>query len=91
MFLGSAKYPGENEYKAFLAQHGGHSNASTSMNLTTFKFEVLALHAEQALDIFSNFFVTPLFTASGTSREVQAVDSENSKISPMTDDDDYKY
>jgi insulysin len=63
----------------FLAQHGGRSNASTSMNVTTFKFDVLAPHAEQALDLFTNFFVAPLFSLSGTSREVHAVDSENSK------------
>mmetsp|Transcript_39917 Transcript_39917/g.120179 ORF Transcript_39917/g.120179 Transcript_39917/m.120179 type:complete len:1210 (-) Transcript_39917:47-3676(-) len=78
-FLGSEKYPGENEYKRFLSQHGGRSNASTSMTYTTYKFDVLAGHAEGAIDIFSNFFVTPLFTESGTSREVNAVDSENSK------------
>jgi insulysin len=78
-FLGSVKYPGENEYKSYLAQHGGHSNASTSMHFTTYKFDVLAEHAERAIDIFANFFVAPLFTVSGTSREVLAVDSENSK------------
>lgn len=78
-FLGSEKYPGENEYKQYLAQHGGRSNASTSMHLTTYKFEVLADHAEHAIDIFSNFFVGPLMTESGTGREVNAVDSENSK------------
>lgn len=79
VFLGSEKYPVENEYKKFLSQHGGRSNASTSMNLTTYKCEVLAEYAEQAIDIFSNFFVCPLFTKSGTMREVNAVDSENSK------------
>ena len=79
VFLGSEKYPVENEYKKFLAQHGGRSNGSTSMNLTTYKFEVLADHAEHVIDIFSNFFVGPLFTKSGTQREVNAVDSENSK------------
>lgn len=78
-FLGSEKYPGENEYKSYLAQHGGNSNASTSLHLTTYKFEVNAAFAEHALDLFSNFFVAPLFTQSGTSREVHAVDSENSK------------
>jgi len=78
-FLGSEKYSGENEYKRYLASHGGRSNASTSMHLTNYKFEVLADHAEKAVDIFSNFFVAPLFTSSGTSREVQAVSSENSK------------
>jgi insulysin len=78
-FLGSEKYPGENEYKRYLASHGGRSNASTSMHLTNYKFEILADHAEKAVDIFSNFFVAPLFTSSGTEREVQAVNSENSK------------
>ena len=76
-FLGSEKYPGENEYKRYLSAHGVRSNASTSMHLTNYKFEVLADHAEKAVDIFSNFFVAPLFTSSGTGREVQAVDSEN--------------
>ena len=49
------------------------------MQCTNYKAEVLAEHAEQAFDIFSNFFVAPLFTLSGTSREVNAIDSENSK------------
>jgi insulysin len=83
-FLGSEKYPGENEYKRYLSAHGGRSNASTSMHLTNYKFEVLADRAEKAVDIFSNFFVAPLFTSSGTGREVQAVDSENSRN--LTDD-----
>jgi secreted Zn-dependent insulinase-like peptidase len=78
-FLGSEKYPGENEYKQYLSKHGGRSNASTSMSCTTYKFDVLADKAEPAVDIFCNFFVAPLFTLSGTSREVNAVDSENSK------------
>jgi insulysin len=78
-FLGSKRYPVENEYKAYLSKHGGTSNASTSLSMTTYKFEVLAAHAEQALDIFSQFFVAPLFSLSGTDREVNAVDSENSK------------
>jgi insulysin len=78
-FLGSQDYPGENEYKAFLSKHGGRSNASTSMSSTTFKFDIPAEHFEQALDIFSAFFACPLFTESCTAREVNAVDSENSK------------
>jgi insulysin len=43
------------------------------------RFDVLADHGEKALDIFSNFFICPEFSKSGTQREVQAVDSENSK------------
>jgi len=78
-FLGSQAYPTENEFKVYLSAHGGRSNASTSMSQTCYKFDVLANHAEKAIDIFSNFFVEPLFTQSGTNREVNAVDSENSK------------
>lgn len=78
-FLGSAAYPQENEYKQYLAQHGGKSNASTSASHTTYQFDVLAEFGEKALDIFGNFFIGPLFTKSGTAREIHAVDSENSK------------
>jgi len=78
-FLGSKAYPVENEFKKYLSAHGGRSNASTAMSQTTYKFDVLSEHAEKAIDIFSNFFISPLFTRSGTAREVNAVDSENSK------------
>ena len=69
-FLGSEAYPEENEFKSYLSAHGGRSNASTSMSQTCYKFDVLAEHAEKVIDIFGNFFVSPLFTQSGTSREV---------------------
>jgi secreted Zn-dependent insulinase-like peptidase len=49
------------------------------MSHTTYQFDVLADSAEKALDIFTHFFISPLFTKSGTGREVHAVDSENSK------------
>uniref|UniRef100_A0A7S3PZZ8 Peptidase M16 N-terminal domain-containing protein n=1 Tax=Chaetoceros debilis TaxID=122233 RepID=A0A7S3PZZ8_9STRA len=78
-FLGSEAYPEENAFKSYLSSHGGRSNASTSMSATTYKFDILAAHAEKVVDIFSNFFIAPLFTESGTAREVNAVDSENSK------------
>lgn len=31
LFMGSEKYPDENEYDSFLAKHGGSSNAFTEM------------------------------------------------------------
>ena len=49
------------------------------MSQTLYFFDIVADHAETAIDIFSNFFVEPLFSQSGTNREVNAVDSENSK------------
>ncbi|CAB1115801.1 unnamed protein product [Ectocarpus sp. CCAP 1310/34] len=46
LFLGTSKYPVENAYKSYLAKHGGRSNASTAMDVTTFKFEVLKAIAD---------------------------------------------
>ncbi|CAB3381398.1 Hypothetical predicted protein, partial [Cloeon dipterum] len=79
LFLGTKKYPSENEYSKFLTEHGGSSNAFTSMENTTFYFDVAPEHLTSALDIFSQFFLAPLFTEDATDREVQAVNSEHEK------------
>ncbi|CAM9588344.1 unnamed protein product, partial [Phaeothamnion confervicola] len=85
LFLGTKKYPLENAYKAYLAKHGGTSNASTSMDATIYKFDVGAAHLRGALDIFAQFFVEPLFAPGATDREMRAVDAEDSKN--RTDDE----
>jgi len=79
LFLGTEKYPEESNYTSFLQQHGGSSNAYTSTESTNFYFEVQHQHLEGALDRFAQFFISPLFTADATDREMQAVDSENGK------------
>ncbi|XP_041968521.1 insulin-degrading enzyme [Aricia agestis] len=79
LFLGTEKYPEENEYSKFLSEHGGMSNASTSSDHTTYYFDVLPAHLGRALDIFSQFFISPLFTESATGRELSAVNSEHEK------------
>ncbi|KAI9981886.1 hypothetical protein PInf_009666 [Phytophthora infestans] len=77
LFLGTAKYPDENSYSVFLNAHGGSSNAFTSGRDTNFYFDVGAAHLHEALDRFAQFFIAPLFTASATEREMNAVDSES--------------
>lgn len=79
LFLGTKKYPLENEYNTYLSENSGYSNAFTSSMHTNYYFEVKndALHG--ALDRFSQFFISPLFSPSGKDREVNAVDSENKK------------
>lgn len=79
VFLGSAKYPVENAYKNFLNKNGGSSNAGTSMEDTTYKFNVNSDAFDPALDLFSQFFKSPLFATEAISREIMAVDSEDSK------------
>lgn len=77
--MGTEKYPQENEYSAFLNNHGGSSNAYTAQENTVYYFDVQSEHFTKALDLFASFFTCPLFTESATSREINAVDSENSK------------
>jgi len=60
-----------------------HSNIHSYMNLdqgnTVYYFDVQSEFLEEALDMFSSFFTSPLFTESSTLREINAVDSENKK------------
>merc|ERR1712013_956940 len=82
LFLGTEKFPDENEYSKFLSQHGGSFNAFTSSDHTNYYFDVSPDNLGGALDRFSQFFLTPLFTESATDREVNAVNSEHEKNIP---------
>lgn len=79
LFLGTEKFPDENEYGKYLNEHGGSSNAYTATEETNYYFDVAHQHLYGALERFSQFFIAPLFTATATSRELQAVDNEHSK------------
>jgi insulysin len=79
LFLGTEKYPDENAYSAFLAEHGGKSNAFTSIENTNYYFDVAQEHLESMLDRFAQFCISPLFTSSATDREMNAVNNENVK------------
>jgi insulysin len=79
LFMGTEKYPVENAYSAFLSSHGGFSNAYTSQENTVYYFDVQNDFMEGALDMFASFFTCPLLSDSATTREMNAVDSENTK------------
>ncbi|GAA5953870.1 hypothetical protein JCM3765_000674 [Sporobolomyces pararoseus] len=79
MFMGTKKFPKENDYTEFLTQNSGSSNAFTGMDQTCYFFDVEPQSLEPALDRFSQFFIEPLFDPSCSEREANAVHSENSK------------
>jgi len=79
LFMGTKKYPKENEYDAYLSSHGGSSNAYTDTECTVFYFDINHDYLEPSLDRFAQFFIEPLFNADSTDRELQAVDSEHAK------------
>ena len=73
------KYPDVDEYGTYLKTNGGYSNAYTDGDLTNYQFQVLPDAFSGALDRFSQFFISPLFTEKYTEREVNAVNSEYQK------------
>ncbi len=80
LFMGSSKYPDENEYDAYLNKHNGSSNAFTEEEATTFYFECASYAFRGALDMFAQFFIAPLVKSDALQREVEAVDSEFSGV-----------
>ncbi len=78
-FLGTKKYPEAKDYQGFLKTHGGYSNAYTAPDHTNYYFEVYHDVLDGALDRFSQFFISPLFTENYTEREKNAVHSEHQK------------
>ncbi|KAF9941217.1 Insulinase (Peptidase M16) [Modicella reniformis] len=79
LFMGTVKYPKENEYSEFLAKNSGSSNAYTALDNTNYYFEVGHAHLEGALDRFAQFFISPMFSENCKDRELRAVDSEHKK------------
>ncbi|KAI8370689.1 Metalloenzyme, LuxS/M16 peptidase-like protein [Radiomyces spectabilis] len=79
LFMGTKKYPKENDYYSYLSEHSGYANASTGTENTNYYFEVGHQWLEGALDRFAHFFIDPLFSDSCTERELRAVDSEHKK------------
>jgi insulysin len=76
LFMGTEKYPSENEYTEFIKNNGGMNNAYTSLTNTNYHFDCANEAFEGALDRFSQFFLNPLLGESQAEREMKAVDSE---------------
>ncbi|MGK2914220.1 MAG: insulinase family protein [Porticoccaceae bacterium] len=76
LFLGTEKYPEAGDYQAFISEHGGTHNAYTSLENTTYYFDVDARYLADTLDRFAQFFIAPRFDATYVDRERHAVNSE---------------
>ena len=58
LFMGTKKYPSENDYREYLSKYGGSSNAGTQNDRTIFFFDISNEAFEGALDRFAEFFIT---------------------------------
>ncbi|KAK6058040.1 peptidase, M16 family [Cooperia oncophora] len=70
LFLGTDKYPKENEFFSFISDNGGFRNAGTYLDHTNYHFSIKPDKLKGALDRFAQFFLAPKFTKSATEREV---------------------
>lgn len=61
LFMGTEKYPDENEYSEFIQNNSGYNNAWTSLTNTNYHFEIANDEFKEALDMFAQFFICPLF------------------------------
>jgi insulysin len=79
LFLGSNKYPDGELYFKTITENNGHFNAYTDREITNFFFDIHYFSFETALDIFSRFFIDPLFTKDKVDKEINSVNSEFEK------------
>lgn len=79
LFMGTEQFPKDNAYSEYINSNGGRTNAFTSAHNTNYYFTVSSTALPGALTRFAAFFHSPLFSESCTSRELNAVDSENKK------------
>lgn len=79
LFLGSEKYPNENEFRSFISQNGGFTNAQTFADVTKYFFDIVPEKLTEAIEKFSQMFIAPLFDENSIMREVSAVNSEHEK------------
>lgn len=77
LFMGSVKYPGENEYPSYIAKRGGTDAAYTEWEYTSYSFNIAAQEdLFRALDRLAQFFVAPLLLPNAVERELQSIEAE---------------
>ncbi|KTW26034.1 hypothetical protein T552_03303 [Pneumocystis carinii B80] len=79
LFMGTKKYPGEDDFSGYLSTHSGSYNAYTGTEDTNYFFSIPHNYFEKALDIFSQFFISPLISERSVEREARVVDLEHRK------------
>lgn len=79
LFLGSKKYPDSDYYNKVVKKYGGISNAYTGLFETVYFFSVYNNGLQDVLDVFSRFFIDPLFDKKLIDREINAINNEHQK------------
>lgn len=76
LFLGTGSYPEPGSFPRFVSQGGGHSNAWTGSEHSSYFFDIHHEQFLEALKQFSALFVDPLIRQEDTENERKAIDAE---------------
>ncbi|MBU2926557.1 insulinase family protein [Colwellia sp. 1_MG-2023] len=76
LFLGTRKFPDGSEYQKFINQHGGSNNAWTATEHTCFYFDIQHQYFTEALERFSQFFISPLLSDDFVVTERKNIEAE---------------
>ena len=76
LFMGSQKYPDENEYSSYVSRYGGSDNAYTEWEYTIYNVNVPNGNIWGAVDRLAQFFIAPLFLEDAVHRELNSIESE---------------
>lgn len=79
LLLGTEKYPDDNDFRSFVSENGGFTNAQTFADVTKYFFDIAPDKLSTALERFSQMFIAPLFKDDAVVREISAVNSEHEK------------
>ena len=79
LFMGTQTFPDETAFSKYISDHGGMTNAYTSLDRTVYMFSCNHDGFFEGLHLFSHFFIDPLFKESEVGRELHAVDQEHMK------------
>jgi len=86
VFMGSEKFPQENDFDEYVKKEGGFDNACTYCETTSFYFECHEKGLLRTIDRFAQFFISPLMKREAMTREREAIESEF-QMSVTSDDD----
>ena len=79
LFMGSEKYPEQNEYHSYIQVNGGNDNAFTGDNITCYYISLETTFLKKGIEMLSWFFRAPLLDEKHISSEMEIINSEHQK------------
>jgi insulysin len=75
LFVGTDKYPEEKGFAKYLSDFGGSEGRSINLENTNYHFKVSNEGFDKALDMFAQFFISPLMSKDAVDAKIHEVDS----------------